>query len=357
MKGKMEHVLRLPPGAGNPRNSEGDFLRLADGRWMFVYTHFYGGNDDYAPAYLAGRYSADEGATWTDSDVVILPNEAGMNVMSVSLLRLASGRAALFYLRKESTSDCRPYMRLLHEHVPPHEPDAWGPAIPIIPDERAGYYVMNNDRVIQLDSNRLIAPVAYHRTPTGEPLDPYGILQCYLSDDEGQTWYAGKPLAPARHKGHPVMLQEPGVVPLKDGRLMLFSRTDAGCQYLSYSQDGGVSWTPPKPSAIRSPLSPASIKRIPTTGDLLLVWNDHTDIPPGLRGLRTPLTLAISRDNGQHWRRWGHLETNPHGWYCYTAMAFTEYHVLLAYTAGDTRKDSGLSTLQLTRIPLESLYL
>ncbi|HHE72273.1 MAG TPA: exo-alpha-sialidase, partial [Chloroflexi bacterium] len=267
MKREIEHVLRLPPGAGNPRNSEGDFLRLADGRWMFVYTHFYGGDSDHAPAYLAARYSADEGATWMERDVVILPNEAGMNVMSVSLLRLASGQAALFYLRKESTSDCRPYMRLLHELIPPHEPGAWGPAIPIIPDERAGYYVMNNDRVTQLDSGRLIAPVAYHRTTTGGMLDPYGVLQCYLSDDEGQTWYAGEPLAPARHEGHPVMLQEPGVIPLRDGRLMLFSRTDAGCQYLAYSQDGGVSWTPPRPSAIRSPLSPASIKRIPTTGD------------------------------------------------------------------------------------------
>ena len=28
-------ALRLPPGAGNPRNSEGDFIRLKDGRIMF----------------------------------------------------------------------------------------------------------------------------------------------------------------------------------------------------------------------------------------------------------------------------------------------------------------------------------
>ncbi|MDP6083267.1 MAG: hypothetical protein QF497_07895, partial [Verrucomicrobiota bacterium] len=28
-------ALRLPPGPGNPRNSEGDFIRLKDGRMMF----------------------------------------------------------------------------------------------------------------------------------------------------------------------------------------------------------------------------------------------------------------------------------------------------------------------------------
>ena len=43
----------LPPGPGNPRNSEGDFIELKDGRILFVYTHFTGSNDDNAAAHLA----------------------------------------------------------------------------------------------------------------------------------------------------------------------------------------------------------------------------------------------------------------------------------------------------------------
>ena len=42
-------------------------------------------------AMLAARYSSDEGRTWTTDDRTIVENEAGMNVMSVSLLRLKSG--------------------------------------------------------------------------------------------------------------------------------------------------------------------------------------------------------------------------------------------------------------------------
>ena len=42
---------------------------------------------------------------------MVVPNEGKMNTMSVSLLRLESGRIALFYLRKNSLSDCRLYMR------------------------------------------------------------------------------------------------------------------------------------------------------------------------------------------------------------------------------------------------------
>ncbi len=152
------------------------------------------------------------------------------------------------------------------------------------------------------------------------------------------------------------MVQEPGVVALCDGRLMMFCRTDAGSQYLTFSADEGDSWSPLRPSKIISPLSPASIKRVPSTGDLLLVWNDHAGVPDGLVGKRTPLTLAISQDEGGYWGRPHKLEDDPYGWYCYTAIAFTSDHVLLAYCAGDRRKNNGLATLQVTRVPITWLY-
>src|SRR3954471_7093555 len=104
--------LSLSPRPGNPRNSEGSFVRLKDGRILFVYTHFTGGGDDHSAAYLAGRSSGDGGETWTTEDEIILPNEAGLNVMSVSLLRLRDGAIALFYLRKNALDDCRMVLRL-----------------------------------------------------------------------------------------------------------------------------------------------------------------------------------------------------------------------------------------------------
>ena len=85
-------ALRLEPGENNPRNSEGDFIELKDGRILFVYSHYFAGRGgDHDPAYLAGRYSSDGGKTWTSEDVKIVDREGTMNVMSVSLLRLKSG--------------------------------------------------------------------------------------------------------------------------------------------------------------------------------------------------------------------------------------------------------------------------
>src|SRR5215208_4045184 len=87
----VSQPLVLAPGPGNPRNSEGDFIALKDGRVLFIYTHFTGGTGDAAAAVLAYRASADGGKTWTDEDDVVVRNEGRQNVMSVSLLRLADG--------------------------------------------------------------------------------------------------------------------------------------------------------------------------------------------------------------------------------------------------------------------------
>src|SRR5688572_26449108 len=70
-KNDVRRVLELAPGQGNPRNSEGDFITLRDGRILFVYTHFTGGARDDARAHLASRVSADGGMTWSDKDEVV----------------------------------------------------------------------------------------------------------------------------------------------------------------------------------------------------------------------------------------------------------------------------------------------
>jgi hypothetical protein len=344
-------TLRLPPGEGNPRNSEGDFIQLKDGRVMFLYTHFTDGAGDHSKAYLAARYSSDSGQSWTTSDKVILRNEGDWNIMSVSLLRLQDGSIALFYLRKNSLKDCRPLLRRSTD-----EGKTWSEPTEVITSP-VGYYVMNNDRVVQLKkSGRLVAPVALHNLPDYTKPDWTGILMCYFSDDNGKSWRRSKTTLKTFDKdGKRVTTQEPGVVELKDGRLMLFSRTDGGSQFISYSEDGGDTWSAQQASNLISPVSPATIERIPSTGDLLVAWNDHSKITPELRGKRTPFNVAISRDDGQTWSDSRALESDLHGHYCYTAMTFSGKNVLLGHCAGDRRK-GGLNTAQVTVFPVAWLY-
>jgi len=207
--------LVLNPGDNNPRNSEGDFIQLKDGRILFVYSHYYGeSSSDHATAYLAGRYSEDQGNTWTQEDVEILPNEGGMNVMSVSLLRLQNDDMAMFYLRKNDTDDCIPYMRISKD-----EAKTWSEPTAVITDNE-GYFVLNNDRVIQLEDGTLMLAVAKHAGP-GMEWSGGADVYSYSSTDNGQTWKSSQKVPNPTG----IVLQEPGLVELKDGSLLMVIRT------------------------------------------------------------------------------------------------------------------------------------
>lgn len=343
-------VLKLEAGPNNPRNGEGDFITLKDGKILFVYGHFTGDTgDDYGHAYLASRFSSDSGKTWSKEDKVIVEQEGKLSVNLVSLLRLHNGSIALFNLKINAEDDTTPWMRLSHD-----EGKTWEPAKQAILD-REGFtankgigFQLNNDRVIQLNDGRLLMPVAIHQVPTGKwgKESNKGNIWCYYSDDNGDSWVPGKEVPTVDS----IMTQEPGVVELKNGDIFMWMRTDKGAQYTSYSKDRGITWSPATRSNIPSPRSPASIKRIPSTGDLLLVWNNN-----GLNQKRTPLTTAISKDDGKTWEKVKNLEEDPDGCYCYTAIEFVGDYVLLGHGAVGVTKEC-LANSNITRVSLGWIY-
>ncbi len=342
-------VLNIEPSKEFPRNSEGSFVTLKSGRILFLYTQFYGGGSDHSPARIVAIHSDDAGRTWSKDVRTVVENQGGANVMSVSLLRLKSGKIALFYLVKNSLIDCRPYVRISTD-----EANTWSEPKRVV--AAPGYFVLNNDRVIQLNNGRLVVPVAFHRSRHTDAnnknvFDSRAIALWYLSGDEGQTWVESETwvAAPADCRSG---LQEPGVVELADGRVFSWARTTLGAQYGCTSDDGGKMWGDPEPTALKSPCSPASIKRLPGSPDLLAIYNDHSGDFPSVAGKRTPLVAGISSDDGKTWTHRKALESDPEGWYCYTAIHFLDDAVLLAYCAGDQKKGGGLSRTRIRRVGL-----
>ena len=323
----------LPNTPQHPRNSEGAFVTLTSGRILFLYSQFSGGSSDFSPCRIAQMSSDDQGRTWTEPRALFTPEPNTME-MSVSLLRLASGKIALFTLIKRGTLDCRPYLRISSD-----EGVTWSASRSIL--KAPGYFVLNNDRAIQTSRGRLIVPVAFHRTTrevddgTGHSIDHRGLALWYYSDDEGATWTEAKTwwtLPVASTTG----LQEPGVVELADGSLFGWARTDQGRQYGFRSVDGGDTWSAPQPTTLRSPASPASIKRLPDSADLLAVFNDHSGqfpftVSASIYRSRTPLVAALSSDGGSTWRTAKLLESGPRSDYCYIAIHFVGEAVLFAY--------------------------
>jgi len=343
-----EPLLTLEPSKEAPRNSEGSLVELRDGRLYLAYSRFTSGGADNSKAQIAKRVSADGGKTWTD-DEILVDTEGRENVMSVSLLRIDTGEVLLFYAVKNSWGDCKLYLRRSADEM-----RTLSDRVCATPSD--GYHVVNNDRVVQLSTGRLIVPAALHPCADGtqQTWSARGISRCFLSDDRGRTWRKSRSeLQMPGESG--TGLQEPGGVELLDGRVYLWSRTDKGCQYESFSTDGGETWAEARPSPLASPVSPASIKRVPWLDDLLVVWNDHSGKHPFPPGRRTPLCLATSGDDARTWIGSKVLEGNPDGWYCYTCMTFVGDSVILGYCAGD-KQVGGLNRLKVTRVPKEWLY-
>jgi len=332
-------VLSLQTSQDNPRNTEGDFINLKDGRILFVYSHYYGTSaSDHATAYLAGRISNDGGKTWTEEDEIIVENEGGMNVMSVSILRLRNGDIALFYLRKNSSEDCIPMMRISKD-----EAKSWSEATPCITD-KGGYFVLNNARVIQLKNGRLLMPVARHQQSGGKWSEK-ADLYSYYSDDNGTTWHSSSQVL----NNSNIITQEPGVIEMKDGRIMMYIRASGGFQQLSFSSNKGETWSHIETSNIPSPISPATIEVIPGTKNWLLVWNNNDGANPSIKNKRTPLTVAISRDEGKTWEKVKNIRDNSDGWYCYIAVHFVDKkNLLLGYCAERQAKSGDLSVTDIT---------
>lgn len=321
----------------NPRYTEGSIVRLDDGALLYATTEFGGDGNDFATAHIVARTSSDGGRTWGPQRI-LQENTGRQNVMSVTLRRLAlpapEGTLALFYLQKNSVTDLRMFVRFSTD-----EAATFGEPVLVTGDP--GYHVVNNDRVTQLSTGRLVVPAS---STADVQQENHFVSHCYLSDDGGRTWRAGTGRIDLPQRG----AMEPEVIELAGGRLMMILRTQLGHIAAGYSDDGGDTWSEARSLGVVAPEAPATIRRIPATGDLLLIWNNTYVAGAGHGGPRTPLTSAVSSDEGRTWRHIRNLEPDAARTYAYTSVLFVQDRALLTYwdnRLGTTRYSSRFRSL------------
>ncbi|MHB0859493.1 MAG: sialidase family protein [Anaerolineae bacterium] len=312
-----------PTSSDNPRNGEGAMVPLHGGRLLLAWSRFCGGHD-HSAAEIWARQSADGGRTW-EEPYLLQANIGGCNVMSVSLLRLAAGDLLFGYLVKNHASaDCHLYVRRSID-----EGLSWSEPVPATPEE--GYFVVNNDRLVQTRTGRLLAPASKSVVGTH-----HSVAGCFISDDQGTTWQRPAPYMDLPDR---IGLQEPGVVELADGSLWMYLRTNEGRVYTSRSTDGGASWTAPEVTSLVAPQAPASAKRLPGSDAILMIYNDRQGVPYSAEGgsifqHRTPLAAAVSEDGGHTWSHRRLIEADMAHSYCYTSITFHRDETLLTYYVG-----------------------
>lgn len=117
----------------------------------------------------------------------------------------------------------------------------------------------------------------------------------------------------------------------KDGSLLMYMRTQMGRIWHATSHDQGETWSEAGPWNVVAPESPTRIARIPSTGDLLMIWNHNYEPGADHCGVRRPLNAAISKDDGATWEYEKILEDDPANTYSYPSITFAGEDVLLTY--------------------------
>lgn len=330
MKKIGREVLFLATDENNPRNGEGAFIRLKDGSILYAFTEYSGGDrGDHSHANISSVVSYDEGETWSARKRLVTADEGAANVMSVSFLRMKNGDIGLFYLRKDAlTRSCLMYVRRSSD-----EGKTWSDAICCMDSE--GYYVVNNDRIIRLQSGRILLPFNYHGIMDEAGRLQKGEMNFMASDDDGYTW---KRLLPENVKilaeeKSSTGLQETGIYQQEDGTIRAWSRTKFGSQYECFSKDDGASWSVPQPSEFfTSPDSPMQMKRVGKY--TVAVWNpipNYTGRAMEGTGGRTPYVCAVSEDDGKTFPKLFYIEDDLSNGYCYPAILEGDDYFLVAY--------------------------
>ena len=86
---------------------------------------------------------------------------------------------------------------------------------------------------------------------------------------------------------------EPTVEEVAPGHLLMFMRTELGRLFQSWSADDGETWTAPQPTLLAAPNAPAQLRRIPVTGDLVVVWSQASeeDVERGVGHTNAPTSM------------------------------------------------------------------
>ena len=322
---RPEECLAVVDGIGR----HAGFVELPDGKIMVLQGNKY-------------SLSADGGISWTAA--AELRDSAGkpLTVSDGSLIRLKGGSLGLTGIVFTS----REYRRADIYHIAFWRSDdggkTWsGPVRVSEPSRHTTGCLALHDSLIRTSSGRIVLPVASGVRHARDPLlwtpqmsmglrdnqlisvgahdwpqDGFGWCYVYYSDDEGRTWkssHGGDIFIRDDKRRMWEMATEPTVAEVEPGKILMLVRSNLGRLYKSWSLDNGETWTAPTSTSLAASNAPAQLRKIPGTGDLLVVWNQagEEEIKKGLK--RARLSSAVSRTNGALWESFQNVESALEG--------------------------------------------
>lgn len=369
-----EIVMVAEATAEHPRHGGLDMIELKDGGIFMAKMEITAGKDlrhaadDEAPSDIIGIASHDGGRTWGERRRLITTGPGDKAAYYPGLLRLRDGSILFRHAMFHKFVYGQPWSLSGYVCFSKDECKTFSDTVTVL--DKSHDLAWSCGDLLLMSTGRIVIPT--QKCLNYELQDDGGdhclnVIQ--YSDDNGLTWKVGNGFVDLPMRG----AMEPKIEELKDGRLLMIMRSQLGAVFQALSEDGGLTWSKPQTTSLRAPESCPGLRRIPQTGHLLIVWNNALFDPSfDHSGLRNPLTVAISKDEGRTWEKAKDVDTG-HDWEFTnpSIMVTSDGHVLIAYEASkyDSLTEPGYGNvgqigrvgrtrmhLKLAIIPVDWLY-
>ena len=194
----------------------------------------------------------------------------------------------------------------------------WAAPRELVPGDNSGGRGPVKNKPIRLKNGTILAPGS---TELG------GKYRCFvdISTDNGKTWNRTPEIDSTFLGFFKTPMIQPTLWESKDGSVHMFTRTKVGKIYRSDSYDNGKTWC--RAYATKLPNNNSGIDLdTDDSGRIFLVYN-----PVGIPGIRTPLTLAVSLDDGKTFTKIKTFETGL-AEYSYPAVVVKGDTIHITYT-------------------------
>ena len=194
----------------------------------------------------------------------------------------------------------------------------WSSPLTLVPGDTSGGRGPVKNKCIKLKNGTVLGPASTEQNKKWIPFID-------MSLDDGITWQFNGLMERPKYKGAYVGLIQPTLWESDEGVHCLM-RSNKGALYRSDSYDNGLSWS--KPARTRLPNNNSGVDCVKDdSGRLWLIYN-----PVDVNwGVRHPLSLAYSKDNGKHFTEV--LVPEPgNGEFSYPAITCKDNTLYITYT-------------------------
>jgi len=213
------------------------------------------------------------------------------------LYQVPGGDLLLFYKVGPKPSEWHGWMKTSYDNG-----ITWSEA-KALPD---GYIGPVKNKPVLVGNNKLLSPSSTE--------DDGWKIHFEASNDFGKTWRWIGPI----NDGKTFNAIQPSILLYKNGKLQILARSKNRALLQSWSSDKGETWSPLEKTSLPNNNSGTDAVTL-KDGRQLLVYN-HV-LPPGneVKGARTPLNVAVSKD-GETWYASLILEDSPISQYSYPSV-------------------------------------